>query len=234
MTTTRVLCTVSLAAWLTASQAATASAQSADAGPAQTTGADAAPSPAAGPPLRIFPRPGNFFLPPAGAGYYSLMDQLRRAERPAAPRSGYPSFAIMAPAFYDADFRYLDSVPADGRRPFERLKRVRIGESLLFSTGGAAWYRFHDEANSRLTRVDQTYSLGRVRAYGDISYRDRIRVYAELITAGRSGGDLPALAVDSNHADLLNAFADVKLFDHDSHPAYVRVGGRRCCSGRNA
>ena len=185
----------------------------------------------AGPPVRIFPRPGNFFPPPPGSGYFSLVDQVRNESRERPPRSGYPASAIMAPAFFDADFRYLDSVDSTARLPFEGLKRIRLGDNVLFSTGGAAWYRFHAEGNSRLTQVDQSYSLGRVRAYGDLWFHDRVRVYGEFLSAGRSGGDLPALPIDSNRADLLNVFADVKLFDAAEHPVFVRAGRQEMLLG---
>jgi hypothetical protein len=187
--------------------------------------------PVQAPAARIFPRPGNFFAAPPGPGIFSLVDEVRGRTRDAAPRSGYPAFAIMAPGFFDADFRYLDAVPMEERRPFERLKRIRLGDDWTFSTGGAAWARLHLEEHSRLTGIDQTYGLGRIRAYGDLSYGDAVRVFGEVLTAGRWGGDLPALPSDSNHADLLNAFADVRLFEVDGHAAYVRVGRQEMLLG---
>jgi hypothetical protein len=198
---------------------------------AAAASAQTSPAPLPSPPPRIFPRPGNFFAPPPGPGIFSLVDEARGRTRDAAPRSGYPAFAIMAPGFFDADFRYLDGVPSADRRPFERLKRVRLGEDWTFSTGGAAWARLQVEEHSRLTSTDQTYGLGRVRAYADLSYGDSVRVFGEVLTAGRWGGDLPALPIDSNHADLLNAFADVKLFEVDGHAAYVRVGRQEMLLG---
>jgi hypothetical protein len=221
-----------LTVWLGAGGLSSLSAQSRekDAAPsAPAARADGAPPAAPAP--RRFPRPGNFFVPPSGAGHYSLVDQLRDRSTPGAPRSGYPASAIMAPAFYDADFRYLDGTSADERRPFERLKRLRFGDGFLFSTGGTAWYRLHHERNSRLTSVDQTFSLGNLRVYGDLWYRDRVRVFGEFVTAGRSGGTLTALPIDSNQADLLNAFAEVKVADLDRHPVYVRAGRQEVLLG---
>jgi hypothetical protein len=184
-----------------------------------------------GTPPRILPRPGNFFPPPSGSGSYSLADHWRGRTRDAAPRSGYPASAIMAPSFFDADFRYLDQMAPEDRAPFERLKRIRLGNATLFSTGGAAWYRFNAEGNSRLTQVDQAYSLLRIRAYGDLWYRDAVRVYGEFLSAGRPGGTLPALPADRNQADLLNVFADVKLFETHGRPAFVRVGRQEVMLG---
>lgn len=178
------------------------------------------------PPVRVFPRPGNFFIPPKGPGAYSLRDALSGTTRPARRKSGYPAFCIMAPPFYDADFRYLDSVPDEERLPYERLKRIHLGEDFLFSTGGAAWYRYTIEINSRLTERNNDYTLGRIRTYGDLWYRDQVRVYAEFIAANRWGGELPALPIDVDRADMLNLFAEVKLFDFQNRPVYVR-GGRQ-------
>lgn len=220
-----------LAGWIVGGGHYAAMAQSGEAGPPPQSPVTPAGAPDVAPSVRIFPRPGNVFPPPSGPGFYSLVDHVRHETRQAPPPSGYPASAIMAPSFFDADFRYLDSIAPDDRRPFERLKRRRVGERLLFSTGGAAWYRAHAEANSRLTQTDQTYGLGRVRAYGDLWYQDSVRVYAEVLSAWRSGGRLPPLPIDSNHADVLNAFADVKLFEVSDHPVYVRAGRQEVLLG---
>ena len=223
---------VSLAVWVGTVGASPLSAQSREKEPAPGPPApDAVDAPPPAPAPRRFPRPGNFFVPPSGPGYYSLVDQLRATSTKGATRSGYPAFAIMAPAFYDADFRYLDGTPSEARRPFERLKRLRLGENVLFSTGGGAWYRLHHERNSRLTGVDQTFSLGNLRVYGDLSYRDRVRVFGEFVTAGRAGGELPALAIDSNRADLLNAFVDVKVAHVAGRAVYARAGRQEVLLG---
>lgn len=119
----------------------------------------------------MFPRPGDFFVPPTGPGTYSLLDEVHGVASNAPPRSAYPAFAIVAPPSFDADFRYLHATPAEKRRWFERLKCVRA-RRLLWSTGRNAWYRLHDEDNRRLTTVDQTYSVPSVRAFLDLAYRD--------------------------------------------------------------
>jgi hypothetical protein len=159
-----------------------------------------------------------------------MLDQLDGRESDAPP-SGYPASAIMAPPFYDADFRYLDQTPLDQRRDFDPLKRMPLGTRALFSTGGETWIQFHHEINSRLTTTDQSYSLLRLRAYGDIRYGETIRVYGEFMTAGRAGGSLAPLPNDSDHLDLLNAFADVKVFSLRDHPVYVRAGRQEVLLG---
>ncbi|MGH7140038.1 MAG: alginate export family protein, partial [Pirellulales bacterium] len=173
---------------------------------------------------RIFPRPGNFFILPSGPGYYSLMDQVQGIRREKAPQSAYPAFAIMAPGFFDADFRYLDEKPDDEKLPYERLKRIRLGKNFLFSTGGETWYRYNDFNN--LTPVTNVYGLTKVRAYGDLWYRDQLRLYAEFIDADRGGWTLPPAPTDIDRADMLDLFVDVKLGEIKKYPVYVR-GGRQ-------
>jgi hypothetical protein len=196
---------------------------------AQTTAAIPSTG-AADPVLRILPRPGDFFGSPTGPGVYSLVDEARGVTRSAPPRSGYPAFAIMTPSFFDADFRYLDATPMADRAWFERLKRVRSGD-WLWSTGGAAWFRLHDEHNSRLTRTDQTYSLPSVRAYVDGAYGDRVRLYGEVVSAARWGGSLPVLPIESDHVDLQNGFADIRVATVADHPIEVRVGRQEMLLG---
>lgn len=183
------------------------------------------------PETRIFPRPGNFFIPPSGPGYYSLVDQLHGRRREKRQPSGYPAFAIMAPGFFDADFRYLDSVPMEERRAFERLKRIKIGDDFMFSTGGEMWYRYNHQVNGRLTETNNTFGLGKIRTYGDLWYQDRVRGYVEFISADRWGGALPPLPIDRDYADLLDAFVDVKIADVADHPVYVRAGRQEMLLG---
>ncbi|HUY88187.1 MAG TPA: alginate export family protein [Pirellulales bacterium] len=173
---------------------------------------------------RIFPRLGNFFILPRGPGYYSLMDQVHGIRREAPPQSAYPAFAIMSPGFFDADFRYLDKKDDKDKQWFERLKRIRLGENFMFSTGGETWYRYNDLNN--LTPGSNTYGLTKVRTYGDLWYRDQFRVYAEFIDADRGGGTQPPAPTDIDRADFLNLFVDVKVADIAEHPVYVR-GGRQ-------
>lgn len=173
---------------------------------------------------RIFPRLGNFFVLPSGPGYYSLADQLHGKRREAPPQSAYPASAIMSPGFFDADFRYLDKKADDEKLWFERLKRIRVGDNFMFSTGGETWYRYNDFNN--LTPVSNIYGLTRVRTYGDLWFRDEFRVYGEFIDADRGGGTLPPAPTDIDRADFLNLFVDLKVADIADHPVYVR-GGRQ-------
>jgi len=181
--------------------------------------------------IRPMPRPGNFPIPRGGCGFYSLCDQLQGNCRPGPPKSGYPRFAAMPPSFFDADFRYVDSIPWADRTFAEKLKRLQPHDGWMFSTGGQFWSRYMHENNSRLTANNNTYDLVRVRAYGDLMYKDLLRVYAEFIWADSFREELAPLATDVNRGDLLNLFVDVKLSDCCGEPLYLRVGRQELLFG---
>ena len=183
------------------------------------------------PPVYPYPRPGFFPVPPTGPGYYSLLDAVTGNCRQCPPRYGYPRHALMSQPFFDADFRYLDDPNNTDTDRFDPLKRVRVGDNWLFSTGGQTSSRLMNEYNSRLTAGDNNYLLSRARVYGDLRYRDQLRFYAEFIGAYSSWQDLPPLPIDQNKADFLNLFVDVKLTEIDCHPAYVRVGRQELLYG---
>lgn len=181
--------------------------------------------------IRILPRPGHFTVPPKGPGYYSFADQLHGQIRDKPPKSGYAPFALMPPSLYDADFRYVDSVPFADRTWVEMTKRMHLNDCLMVSTGGNFWTRMMNEHNSRLTETDNDYLLSRVRLFGDVMYGENIRFYGEFIWADAFEEDLPPLPVDVNKGDILNMFVDLALFDYDGHPVYARVGRQELLLG---
>jgi hypothetical protein len=183
------------------------------------------------PPVRGFSRPGHFPIPPAGPGYYSLAEALTGNGLEKPPKYPYPRFGLMPPSFFDADFRYLDDPKNTESDVFDPLKRIRVGDDWLFSTGGSVWDRYHSEYNSRLTNTDNAYNLARARVYGDLWYKDQLRVYAEFIGAWTSNQDLPPLGIDQTGPDFLNLFVDAKLFDLAGKPVYARVGRQELLFG---
>jgi len=176
------------------------------------------------PPVRIIPRTGNFPIPPSGAGYYSLLDMIFGEYREKPPRFPYAPFALMQPPFYEVDWRYLDDPKNTQHDFFDPLHRIHFGDNFLFNTGGQTSVRYMHELDSRLSGKDNDYELYRARIYGDMWYQDRLRVYAEFITAQSFNQDLPPLIIDRNYADLLDLFADVKIADVNGYPAYLRIG----------
>jgi len=181
------------------------------------------------PPLPPPPRVGYFTIPPSGPGFYSLLDQLRGRDRPDPPKVPYPPTASHPNSFYDADYKFLDDPKnRSGLDPFNRLKRIHLGENWMFSAGGEERVRYMDENGgyARLTGQANVYELIRTRVYGDLWFRDRFRVYVEMQDSRIANNDLPPLPNDVDHADFLNLFADLKLLDVAGGPVYVR-GGRQ-------
>ena len=207
--------------------------------PAVTIPAPAAAGPSGGdadfwkrvPPVRPMPRLGNFSVPPGGPGYYSLADVLNGEYREKPPKFPYPAFGLIPQPFFDADFRYLDDPKNTQFDWADPLHRVHLGDDWLFSTGGDARFRYVREGNSRLTTTDNTYGLPRVRAYGDLWYRDEFRVFVEGIWGDTFWQDLAPLPPDINRGDLQNAFVDLKLADIDGRPAYLRLGRQEIILG---
>jgi len=180
---------------------------------------------------RPAPRMGSFPIPPTGPGAYSLLDALRGEELAGPPKYPYPRFGLMAPSFFDADFRYLDDPKNTECDFYDPLKRIRVGDNWMFSTGGSLWNRYMSEGNSRLGRTDNDYNLTRARVYGDLWYRDQVRFYAEFLGGFTSGQELAPLPIDQNRGDFLNLFVDLKIGEWAGKPAYLRVGRQELLLG---
>lgn len=176
--------------------------------------------------IRPMPRPGIFPITPSGPGYYSACDHLTGTCRKAAPKSGYAPFAINAWPFFDADWRYLESVPFNDRSTVEKFKRIHLNDCWMLSLGGEFWARYHDENNSRLLNVDNDFTLAHVRQYADLWYSDSLRIYGEFIWADIYGEELPPAPPDIDRGDILDLFVDVKLGEIGGKSVYVR-GGRQ-------
>ncbi len=182
------------------------------------------------PPVTPMPRPGSFIVPPSGAGYYSLWDLLTGNERKAPPVAPYAPFGLLPVSSFDVDFRYMEK-PGYEKDIFDPVKRIHMGNDWLLSFGGSFWFRNMRESGSRLEPGDNTYNLIRTRLHADLWYRDKIRLFAEGIDARSFSQDKTPLAIDANHTDMLNLFADIKLADVKDGPAYVRVGRQELLYG---
>jgi hypothetical protein len=183
------------------------------------------------PPVRTFPRPGFFPIPPSGKGAYNLLAAVQGKSLDAPPKFGYPPFALMPPSFFDADWRYLDDPKTPPKDKLEELKRIRVGDDWLVSTGGQLWSRYMNEYNSRLTQRDNVYQLSRFRPYVDIWYQDRFRLFAEANVSYTQWNDLPPLGIDESGPDIQNLFVDVKLGEVQKAPVYLRAGRQELLLG---
>jgi hypothetical protein len=181
---------------------------------------------------RPHPRIGNWFVAPAGPGYYSALDRIRGEVLQAPPKYPYPRLGVIQQSFFDVDnFAYLDDPKNTEHDFFDPLKRVRFGDNWLFVTGGELRNRYETKYNDRLGQRNNDYDLTRLRVYGDLWYRDDFRVFVEYLGAWSSDQNLARLPIDENKSDLLNAFADVKLADLGGNPAYVRIGRQEMLFG---
>jgi hypothetical protein len=202
-----------------------------DAGP-PADGGDGAASPFSRVPLVArYPSLGFQVIAPAGPGYYSLKDLLCNDFSKNTPKYPYPRFGLDVYTFFDADWRYLDDPNKEEHDWFDCLKRIHLGDNFLFTTGGELRVRYNDEVDSRLSGKDSGYTLTRARIYGDLCFRDIVRIYAEYLDADIFDENLIPLPTDRDHSDILNLFADVKIFEWDDHPAYLRLGRQELLYG---
>jgi hypothetical protein len=209
--------------------------------PAPTPSESGAPPPAAPQPpptwhghkypVQLFAPPGAAPVPPSGPGYYTLLEMVRGDWQEKPPRWPYPRSGPYPFSFAETSFTYLDPIPFDQRDWAEKLKRVPVGDHMLFSTGGELRYRYNQETNSRGTGLTDTYNLYRNRLWADAWYEDWVRVYGEFIYAESLGQDLPPYPRDINRGDMEQLFADIKLFEHDGNPVYVRLGRQELLYG---
>src|SRR5205814_5252846 len=144
---------------------------------------------------------------PSGPGFFTLLDAVRGEEREKPPRWPYPRSGPISPPFNEVSFTYLDPIPFDERDWAEKLKRIPVGESMLFSTGGELRYRYNYERDSRLTGRKDTYDLYRTRLYGDLWYEDILRIYGEFYYGDTTGQDVPPYPRDVNRGDIQQLLA---------------------------
>lgn len=184
------------------------------------------------PNVQPFPPPGHAVVPPTSPGYYSLLDLILGNYRERPPRYPYPRLGIMQFSFFNADFRYLNSLSNQDFDFFDFLKRIRFAnDNLMFTTGGEFRYRYNNEVDSRLTGIDNTYSLTRTRVWGDLWFRDLVRIYAEFINAQSFNQDLPPQITDQYNPNFLNLFADLKVWTVQDRPVYLRAGRQELLYG---
>ncbi|SFP98649.1 Alginate export [Nitrosomonas cryotolerans] len=184
------------------------------------------------PPATPMPRPGLFSKPAPASGYYSIGDFLTGNKRSGPPVSPYAPSALLPTSAFDIDFRYLET-PGYEEDFFDPVKRIHLGSDWLLSFGGSFWYRYMHETDSRLniSGKNNDYHLTRTRVHADLWYRDQVRIFAEFLDARSFGPELTPLAIDRNHTDLLNLFADVKLGNVKEAPLYIRFGRQELLYG---
>lgn len=196
------------------------------AAPSRTGAAAAKGTFADTPPVFVFPRLGLYPVFPSGPGYYSAFDFALDNYREQPPPFPWGRISLKPFPFYDVDFRYLDDPKNTFHTWSDFLKRRRIGDDWLFSSGGEFRDRFMHETDSRLTETVNSYEQLRTLLYGSLWYRDDIGFFAQFIDAQSFGNDLAPVLIDVDRSDLVDLFVDVKLLEWEDRPVYVR-GGRQ-------
>jgi hypothetical protein len=194
------------------------------------------PAPPAGPKWQTpLPRPGYFAVPPADCGYYSVIDQIRGNQLQAPPKYPYPRISPIFISNADVNWTYLKN-PANTEHDYaDGLKWIPIGENATITTGGELRYRFMNEVNSngRVIGQQDAHSLYRARLYSDLWVNDWFRVFGEFLYGDVTSRSIPPLATDIDRGDILNLFADVRLFQfgEKDNPVYFRAGRQELLYG---
>ena len=178
------------------------------------------------PPKLIFPRLGLLPVFPSGPGYYSAWGFLTGDYRQKSPPYPWGPMTFTPFPFFEIDFRYLDDPDNTYHMWSDFLKRRRIGDGWLFSTGGEVRDRYFNDIDARLTPSVNRFEQLRTIAYGSLYYYDDVGVYVQFLDAQHFGAELPLTPIDRDRSDLTDIFVDLKLFEWKGHPVYVR-GGRQ-------
>ncbi|MBT6157508.1 MAG: alginate export family protein [Planctomycetaceae bacterium] len=106
------------------------------------------------------------------------------------------------------------------------LRDVCLSDGVTLSTGGELRYRYIDE-DDRIRPGGpgrSTYDLWRWRHFVQLNVSDWARVYVEGIDASIFDEELPALSIDKNRWDLLNAYAEVRVPLWSEADSWYRYG----------
>lgn len=183
------------------------------------------------PVLQKMPPLGNTFIFPTDPGYYSILDMLQDNYRKARPKYPYPTFGLRPDAFYNADWKYLDDPKNEDHDWLDFLKRIRIHDNWMFTTGGEFRWRFMNEVNANLSNKNDNYNLFREDLYADINYRDIFRFYLEFLDAESVHQNLPPTPFNYTQAELLNLFVEFKLGEIQGNPLQLRAGKQELLYG---
>ena len=138
--------------------------------------------------------------------------------------------------FFTNNFDYLKDEGYSGNCLGDQLKGHKVGQCGNLDVGGQIRFRYHSESGmgqragfTRFQDTDNDFVLSRLRLYGDWKANDRFRFYIEGIYANvlTANSEYVPRVIDQNFGDLLNLFADVKLFDD----TIVRIGRQEMLYG---
>jgi hypothetical protein len=138
------------------------------------------------------------------------------------------------PLFYDNNFSYLNNPNYNDWYPGDHFKQVPVSDCWMLDLGGQYRARYQGEHNMRglgLTGLDDNFLLHRTRLFLNAKYSDWFRFYGEFIDAESNYENFPIRLIEVNRADMLNLFADTRVFNGDSGDLWFRIGRQELLYG---
>src|SRR5262245_59068685 len=137
----------------------------------------------------------------------------------------------MTPLRYDEDYSYLED-EAQRVNWWEQVKYVPFEDrpSWRWTVGAELRARYEGYENDEWgagPNADHDYMWYRALSYLELRHLDDFRVFAQLISAFESGDEAGTEPVDENRADVLQAFADVRIPNVGSDTALTLRAGRQ-------
>jgi Alginate export len=139
-----------------------------------------------------------------------------------------------APVFYNNNFAYINNPAYNDWYPGDYFKQIPVGDCWMVDLGGQYRVRYQGERNMRglgLTGRDDDFVLHRTRLFANAKYSDWFRAYAEYIDAESNYENFPPRQIEVNRSDMLNLFADARVFDGDSGDLWFRAGRQELLYG---
>jgi hypothetical protein len=136
--------------------------------------------------------------------------------------------------YFNNDFSYVLDPAYKGYQLGDRFKRNKFLSEGMYDIGGEYRLRQHSENNIRglgLTGVDDDFLLRRMRLYGNFEVNKNVRVFAEMIDAKSDFENNRPRAIEVNEYDVLNLFADAKLWSDGDRSITARAGRQELLLG---
>ncbi len=138
--------------------------------------------------------------------------------------------------YWNNNFDYLCDSCSDDHRLGDSLKRMCVGNNMVLDVGGSYRLRYHDERHNRnknLTPNVDDFVLHQTRLYGNLEVSDWARAYVEMIDAVSTGENAAPgpRGHEEDRTELLNAFADVRLYQACRGDLSFRIGRQELVYG---
>ncbi|MEL7124298.1 MAG: alginate export family protein, partial [Bacteroidota bacterium] len=126
---------------------------------------------------------------------------------------------------FEEDYYFLKD-STNLRHTLDKMKYLSLSENRNWyvSLGGEARETFEYVRLGFEDQEDDPYGFTRLGLHGTVNYKNRFKVYGELMSAlqyGRTGG---SRLVDENQLYVLNLFTEVRLFEKNDKSFSARIG----------